>query len=91
MVYLDFIQSIRQRQHNLVKINKNNKEVSIVYGDDNSINVNVRRIGGGFGGKETQSFIFAAISTLLAKKIGNPIKLRIDRDDDMIIFAIKSK
>ena len=41
MVYLDFIQSIRQRQHNLVKINKNNKEVSIVYGDDNSINVNV--------------------------------------------------
>jgi len=51
----------------------------------NSINVRVRRIGGGFGGKETQSFIFAAISTLLAKKIGNPIKLRVDRDDDMII------
>jgi len=51
----------------------------------NSINVKVRRIGGGFGGKETQSFIFAAISTLLAKKISNPIKLRIDRDDDMII------
>ena len=34
----------------------------------NSINVRVRRIGGGFGGKETQSFIFAAISALLAKK-----------------------
>ena len=51
----------------------------------NSINVRVRRIGGGFGGKETQSFIFAAISTLLAKKTGNPTKLRVDRDDDMII------
>ena len=51
----------------------------------NSINVRVRRIGGGFGGKETQSFIFATISTLLAKKTGNPTKLRVDRDDDMII------
>ena len=32
---------------------------------NNTINVEVRRIGGGFGGKETQSFIFAAICTLL--------------------------
>ena len=51
----------------------------------NSINVIVRRIGGGFGGKETQSFIFAAICTLLAKKTKRPIKLRMDRDDDIII------
>jgi len=51
----------------------------------NSINVRVRRIGGGFGGKETQSFIVAAISALLAKKTGRAIKLRVDRDDDMII------
>ena len=35
---------------------------------NNTINVEVRRIGGGFGGKETQSFIFAAICTLLSKK-----------------------
>ncbi|RPG06668.1 MAG: xanthine dehydrogenase molybdopterin binding subunit, partial [Pelagibacteraceae bacterium TMED233] len=35
---------------------------------NNSINVEVRRVGGGFGGKETQSFIFAAICTLLSKK-----------------------
>jgi len=53
--------------------------------DSNSINVIVRRIGGGFGGKETQSFIFAAISTLLARKTKLPVKLRIDRDDDIII------
>ena len=51
----------------------------------NSIKVKVRRIGGGFGGKETQSFIFSAISTLLSKHTNKPVKLRIDRDDDMII------
>ena len=51
----------------------------------NTITVVVRRIGGGFGGKETQSFIFAAICTLLAKKTKRPVKLRIDRDDEIII------
>ena len=52
---------------------------------NNSITVTVRRIGGGFGGKETQSFIFAAICTLLAKKTKLPVKLRVDRDDEIII------
>jgi len=51
----------------------------------NTITVAVRRIGGAFGGKETQSFIFAAICTLLAKKTKLPVKLRMDRDDDIII------
>jgi xanthine dehydrogenase large subunit len=51
----------------------------------NTITVENRRIGGGFGGKETQSFIFAAICTLLAKKTKHPVKLRMDRDDDIII------
>ena len=53
--------------------------------ENNSITVKVRRIGGGFGGKETQSFIYAAICTLLARKTKSPIKLRMDRDDDIII------
>ena len=52
---------------------------------NNSINVEVRRVGGGFGGKETQSFIFAAICTLLSKKTKRPVKLKMDRDDDIII------
>ena len=52
---------------------------------NNTINVEVRRIGGGFGGKETQSLIFAAICTLLSKKTKLPVKLRMDRDDDIII------
>ena len=35
--------------------------------------------------KKTQSFIFAAVCTLLAKKTKFPVKLRMDRDDDIII------
>ena len=50
----------------------------------NSVDVMVRRIGGGFGGKET-NFITSAICCLLSHKTKKPIKLRLDRDDDMII------
>jgi xanthine dehydrogenase large subunit len=50
----------------------------------NSIDVLVRRIGGGFGGKET-NFITSAICCLLSFKTKQPIKLRLDRDDDIII------
>ena len=53
--------------------------------DFNSIHVVVRRIGGGFGGKETQSFLFAAIASIASKKLNKPVKLRLDRDDDMIM------
>ena len=51
----------------------------------NTITVETRRLGGSFGGTETQSFVFAAICTLLAKKTKRAVKLRIDRDDDIII------
>ncbi len=49
------------------------------------ITVEVRRMGGGFGGKETQAAIFAVIASLLARKTGRPVKARVDRDDDMIM------
>jgi xanthine dehydrogenase large subunit len=45
----------------------------------------VRRMGGGFGGKETQSALIAAACSLTAVKTGRPTKLRLDRDDDMIL------
>ena len=45
----------------------------------NSITVMVRRIGGGFGGKET-NFMTAAICALLSHKTGKPMKLRLDRE-----------
>jgi xanthine dehydrogenase large subunit len=44
-----------------------------------------RRMGGGFGGKETQSALVSCIAALAAQKTGHPAKLRLDRDDDMII------
>ncbi len=52
---------------------------------DHSITVEVRRMGGGFGGKETQGAWFAAMVALTAQKTGRPAKLRLDRDDDMIM------
>lgn len=48
-----------------------------------AVTVNVRRMGGGFGGKETQMNLFAAVAALAAKKWNRPVKLRPDRDDDM--------
>ncbi|MEO1019344.1 MAG: molybdopterin cofactor-binding domain-containing protein, partial [Pseudomonadota bacterium] len=50
-----------------------------------AVTVEVRRMGGGFGGKETQPAIFAAIAALVATKTGKAAKIRLDRDDDMVI------
>ncbi len=47
--------------------------------------VEVRRIGGGFGGKETQGNHVACWSALLAQATGRPVKIRLFRDDDMIM------
>jgi len=51
---------------------------------DNAITVEVRRMGGAFGGKETQAAQWAVITALIANKTGRAVKLRLDRDDDMI-------
>ena len=56
---------------------------------NNSINVEVRRIGGGFGGKETQSFIFAAICTLLSKKTNRLIATR-QEIDSLIDYLVSN-
>jgi xanthine dehydrogenase large subunit len=50
----------------------------------NAVTVQVRRMGGGFGGKETQMNLFAAVAALAASRLGRPVKLRPDRDQDMI-------
>jgi xanthine dehydrogenase large subunit len=47
--------------------------------------VECRRMGGGFGGKESQSAMFACCASLAAWKLLCPVKLRPDRDDDMMI------
>jgi xanthine dehydrogenase large subunit len=43
----------------------------------------VRRVGGGFGGKETQAAPVACLAALLERRTGRPVKLRLDRDDDI--------
>jgi xanthine dehydrogenase large subunit len=47
--------------------------------------VECRRMGGAFGGKESQPALIACIAALAAQKTGKPCKLRLDRDDDMIM------
>ena len=49
----------------------------------NAVVVNVRRMGGGFGGKESQMNLFCAVAAVAAKKWGLPVKIRPDRDQDM--------
>ncbi len=51
----------------------------------NQVRVNCRRMGGGFGGKESQSGVFACIAAVAAKRLNRPVKMRPDRDDDMQI------
>jgi len=50
---------------------------------DVAVTVEVRRMGGAFGGKETQAAQWAAIAALGARITGRPCKIRLDRDDDM--------
>lgn len=50
----------------------------------NAVTVHVRRMGGGFGGKETQGNQFAALAAVAARKLRRAVKIRPDRDDDMI-------
>jgi len=49
------------------------------------VTVEVRRMGGAFGGKESQAALFAAAAALVAHHTGRPAKFRCDRDDDMIV------
>ncbi len=51
----------------------------------NQVHVECRRMGGGFGGKESQSGLFACVAALCAWKLKAPVKLRADRDDDFLI------
>lgn len=50
-----------------------------------AVRVECRRMGGGFGGKESQSAIFACIAAVAARRLNRPVKLRPDRDDDFLI------
>jgi len=49
------------------------------------VQVECRRMGGGFGGKESQSALWAACAAIAARHLRRPVKLRADRDDDMLV------
>jgi xanthine dehydrogenase large subunit len=55
---------------------------------DAAVVVETRRLGGGFGGKESQGCQWAALAALGARVTGRPCKVRLDRDDD---FAATGK
>jgi xanthine dehydrogenase large subunit len=51
----------------------------------NAVRVEVRRMGGGFGGKESQGNALCVACAVVAGRLNRPVKMRYDRDDDMII------
>ena len=53
--------------------------------DNNAVRVECRRMGGGFGGKETQAGHLAVWAAIAAHKFKCPVKLRLDRDDDFMV------
>ena len=53
----------------------------------NAVRVETRRMGGGFGGKESQGNALALACAVVASQTGRPCKMRYDRDDDMIITS----
>lgn len=52
---------------------------------NHAVKVECRRMGGGFGGKETQAGHIAVWAALAARKFKRPVKLRLDRDDDFMV------
>ncbi|GGA06455.1 xanthine dehydrogenase molybdopterin binding subunit [Neptunicoccus cionae] len=50
-----------------------------------AVRVEIRRMGGGFGGKESQGNALACATAVVAAKTGRPAKMRYDRDDDMVV------
>jgi xanthine dehydrogenase large subunit len=49
-----------------------------------SVTVQCRRMGGGFGGKESQPALMASTAAILARKTRRTVKVRLDRDQDMV-------
>ena len=53
--------------------------------DNHAVRVECRRMGGGFGGKETQAGHLAVWAAIAAHKLRRPVKMRLDRDDDFMV------
>ena len=51
----------------------------------NRVVCKVKRVGGGFGGKETRTLPVSTICAVAAEKLGRPVRIMLDRDEDMLI------
>ena len=66
------------------------KEVAAALGISmNRVTCRVKRLGGGFGGKETRGGSIAAIASAAALKLRRPIRFILDRDVDMLITGTR--
>lgn len=60
--------------------------VSAVLGvPSNRVNARVKRMGGGFGGKESRSVPFACYTAIAARKEKRPVRIMLNRDEDMLL------
>ena len=66
------------------------KEVAHALGIDmNRVVCKVKRLGGGFGGKETKPGIIAIISAIAARKLKQPVRVILERHIDMLITGTR--
>ncbi|XP_054265333.1 xanthine dehydrogenase-like [Macrosteles quadrilineatus] len=77
----DEMEIISSTQH----VSETQAEVAHMLGvDRNKIVAKVKRIGGGFGGKEARSLVLSLPCALAASRLGKPVRCMLDRDEDMI-------
>lgn len=74
------IHSSTQHPHHVQEV-----VASVLKLSQKDIVIECRRMGGGFGGKESQPSFFACVAGLLAQKTGKAVKYRVDRDDDILL------
>ncbi|KAL0969405.1 hypothetical protein UPYG_G00227010 [Umbra pygmaea] len=54
---------------------------------ENRVVVRVKRMGGGFGGKESRSTILSTVVAVAAHKLKRPVRCMLDRDEDMLVMG----
>jgi xanthine dehydrogenase molybdopterin binding subunit/xanthine dehydrogenase small subunit len=59
----------------------------VLHMQSNQVLVQCPRVGGGFGGKETQAATCAALAALAARRTGRPVRVRLNRDQDMALLG----
>lgn len=55
----------------------------------NKIVTKVKRLGGGFGGKESKAMIVALPAALAAWKLNRPVRCMLDRDEDIVMTGAR--